>query len=286
MSMYDAYVAAVKEINEEFDPVMLVLYGLFAGSVAILYIGLFYDIFLGILVSVAILDLILGYPLYKMQARIEEMESRLPDVLMHIATSLKAGGTVESALKEVAEGRYGTLAREMRTMLIRMKEGKTFDEAFMDFAKSSGSEIIQRTASVIISARRAGGGMADALMSIADDVREFYRIKKDRRAKTTTYMLFILMAAILIAPIIFGIVSGVMKFLASVAGQGVSPLFDSMVFYFKTYLALSAIFAALAASMVREGNLSRSALYAPFFILIAYITYQVVSNFAVVFFGM
>ncbi len=285
MNTYEAYKAAVAEINEELDPELLLLMSIFLGSVLILLVGLYYDIFLGTLLAAAIIDIVLGYPLYRSQTRVEEMERRLPDVLMHIATSLKAGGTVESALSEVAGGRYGVLAKEMRKMLIRMKEGKTFDEAFEDFAKATGSDIIERTAMVIISARRSGGGMADALMSIAEDVRDIYKIKAERRAKTTTYILFILIAGILIAPLIFGIVSGLMRFLGSIAGSSAAPLFDSMIFYFKLYLAVSAIFTSLAASMVREGNLSRSALYAPFFLLIAYITFQVVSTFALQFFG-
>ncbi len=285
MGIYEVYKASVEDINEELDPDLLLSIGLFSGAISIIYIGLFYDIFLGILISISIMDVIVGYPLYKAQTRIEKMEKMLPDVLMHISTSLRAGGTVESALKEVSTGRYGTLATEMRKMLIRMKEGKTFEEAFEDFANSTGSDIFKRTANVIISARRAGGGMSEALMSIASDVREIYKIKSDRRAKTTTYVLFMLVSAVLIAPIIFGIVSGIMLFLGKVAGQAATPLFGSMIFYFKAYLAISALFGALMASLVREGNFSRSVLYAPIFILIAYVTYVVVSNFAVGFFS-
>ena len=285
MGIYEAYKAAVQDINEDLDPDLLLAIGLFSGSVVIFYVGLFYDIFLGFLLSASIIDLIVGYPLYKAQTRVEKMEMGLPDVLIHIATSLKAGGTVESALKEVATGRYGLLAKEMRKMLIRMKEGKTFDEAFEDFARSTGSELIMRTARVIISARRAGGGMADALYNIADDVREVYKIKSERRAKTTTYTLFMIVAGILIAPVIFGIVSGVMFFLSSVVGTSTAPLFSTILFYFKAYLAISAIFVALATSVVREGNYSRSVLYAPIFLLIAYLTYVVVSKFALGFFG-
>ncbi len=285
IGIYQRYVRAVKDINEDLDPDLILLVALFLASTLLLYLGLFYDIFLGFLIALVILDLVLGYPLYKLDKKIKEMESRLPDVLMHMATSLKAGGTIESSLKEIAGGRYGILAKEMRRMLLQMKEGKTFDEAFKDFAERTGSQIIKRTAEVIISARRSGGGLATALMSIADDVREMQRISKERIAKTTTYVMFVIIAADFVAPMIFGLVTGVMTFLAKVAGSSATPLFQSMIFYFKAYLAISAVFSALAAAMIREGNVSKASLYAPFLLLLTYIIYQVVSGFAIGFFG-
>ncbi len=285
IGLYHNYVRAVKDINEDLDPDLILLAALFLASTLLLYLGLFYDIFLGFLIALVILDLVIGYPMYKLDKKIKEMEARLPDVLMHMATSLKAGGTIESSLKEVAGGRYGILAKEMRRMLLQMKEGKTFDEAFKDFADRSGSQIIRRTAEVIISARRSGGGLATALMSIADDVREMQRISKERIAKTTTYVMFVVIAADFVAPMIFGLVTGVMMFLAKVAGSSATPLFQSMIFYFKAYLAISAVFSALAAAMIREGDISKASLYAPFLLLLTYIIYQVVSGFAIGFFG-
>ncbi len=283
--MLSRYEIAIKEINEDLDPSIVLTSSFFLASILILYVGLFFDIFLGFLLALTVLDIALGYPLHKLHKKIAMMEERMPDVLMHLATSLKAGATVESALKEVAGGRYGPISREMRKMLLQMKEGKTFEGAFRDFADRSGSSIISKTADVIISAKRSGGGLATALMSIADDIREMFRIKKERIAKTTTYVLFVVIAADFVAPLIFGLVTGVMVFLGQVAGEGVSPLFQSMVFYFKTYLAISAAFSALMAAMVREGNTEKAAMYAPFLLLISYIVYEVVMSFAIGFFG-
>ncbi len=279
------YEVAVKGINEDLDARVLLAEAFFLASILLFYVGLFFDIFLGILLVLVVIDLVLGYPMYRLQKKILSMEERLPDVLMHIATSLKAGATVESALKEVAGGRYGNLSKEMRKVLLQMKEGKTFEEAFKDFAERSGSGVIARTSDVIISAKKSGGSLSAALLSIADDIREIFRIKKERVAKTTTYLMFIIIAADFVAPLIFGLVTGIMIFLGRIAGEGVTPIFNSMVFYFKAYLAISAVFSALMAAMVREGEVEKAAIYAPFLLLVTYIIYTVVMRFAVGFFG-
>jgi flagellar protein FlaJ len=285
MSVYSAYVNAIRDINPEIDPEIFLLLGVFVSAVLILYLGIFYDILLGFLVAVVVMDLILGYPLHKSQSKVAKVEQKLPDVLMHLATTLRAGGTIESGLKEVAGGRYGDISKEMRRMLLQMKEGKTFEEAFNEFADRSGSDIVRKTADVIVSAKRSGGGMATALTSIADDIREMYRLKKERIAKTTTSTLFIIIAADFVAPLIFGLVTGIMVFLSSVSGESVTPMFQSIIFYFKIYLAISAVFSALAASIIREGNVGKASLYAPFLLLLTYLIYQVVMVFAIGFFS-
>ncbi len=279
--IYDQYRAAIKMMNENMEPDIVLLEALFVASVVFVYIGLFVDILLGGLLALIIMDLVIGYPLFKVQKRIEQIEKGLPDVLNHIAISVKAGATVETALKEIAEYRYGILSKEMKRVLMAMRKGKTFEDAFRDFSDSTGSSLVQKTADVIISAKVSGGGLTAALLSISDDIRHIYRLKRERKARTTTQVLFIIVAANFVAPMIFSLIMGVMQFMSSVAGQAATPAFEAMSFYFKVYLIMSAVFAALAAALIREGNLSKVVIYAPILLLITYATYIGVSSFAI-----
>jgi hypothetical protein len=62
------------------------------------------------------------------------------------------------------------------------------------------------------------------------------------------------------------------------------PLFETMMFYFKGFLVLSAIFASLAASMIREGNVTKTVIYAPILLVITYVIFIGVNTFARTFF--
>lgn len=204
--------------------------------------------------------------------------------MSHMSTSLRAGSTVEAALKEVASAGYGPISIDLRSMLRQINEGKTFEDAFIGFGKKTESLIVQRSINVIVSAKRTGGGLVEALSSISDDMRENLRLHKERRAKTMVQVLFIIIASNFVAPFIFGLVAGIILFLAQIAGGETPALFETLIFYFKGYLIISALFSALAASLIREGNVTKTVIYAPLLLLIAYVIFILVHYFAGVFF--
>jgi pilus assembly protein TadC len=283
MSIYADYRKAVGFLTPV-EPDFFLVGSLFVSAVALTYVGLFIDLMLGALISVLVFDLALGYPLYRRAQRITKIERSLPDVMSHMGTTLRAGGTIESALKEVSRGNYGPITDELKTMMREISEGKTFDEAFQDFASRTESIDVMRSVNVIVSAKRTGGGLVSALSSIAEDMRENGRIKLERQSHTMTQVLFIVVAACFVAPFIFGLVSGIILFLGSIGGGEMPPLFETMMFYFKGFLVLSAIFASLAASMIREGNVTKTVIYAPILLVITYVIFIGVNTFARTFF--
>ena len=283
MGIYQSYRHAVRYVNPELEPDFVIGGALFLAAVALTYAGLFIDLVLGGLLAIMIFDLAIGYPLYVRDKRISQVEDTLPEVLSHMSTTLRAGGTIESALKEVASASYGPISEDLRTMLRQIHEGKTFDEALIDFGRRTESVTVQRSMNVIVSAKRTGGGLVDALSSIADDMRQNLRLHKERRAKTMIQVLFIIIASDFVAPFIFGLVAGIILFLASISGDA-PPLFDTIIFYFKGYLIVAAIFSSLAASLIRDGTLTKTVIYAPILLIISYTIFIVVNHFANLFF--
>jgi flagellar protein FlaJ len=280
---YRIYRNAVKQLNEDVEPDFLIVGAIFLFALVFTYVGIFVDFMFGLLLGIMVLDGAIGYPLYKRDQRIDKIEAKLPDILHHMATTLKAGGTIETALRDVSRADYGPITLELRRMLRELKEGKTFENAFLAFADRTESMVVQRSAMVIVSAKLSGGGLVNALMSIADDVRETYRLKRERQARTMLQVAFVVIASSFVAPLIFGMVSGIMLFLGSI-GTGTGeplPIFDTMVLYFKGYLILSAFFSSLAASMIREGKVTKTVIYMPILLLITYIVYWVVSTLAI-----
>lgn len=285
MGVYSDYRRSVEYAFEGLEPDFLLAGALFLASLSLTYAGLFFDLMLGGLLAVLFFDAAIGYPLYLRQKRITEMEAMFPDVLTHMSTTLRAGGTIETALKEVSRANYGPITQEFKRMMREIKEGKTFDDALLDLGRRTESRNIERSINVIVSAKRTGGGLVQALSSISDDMRENARLFKERSAKTMTQVLFIIIAANFVGPFIFGLVSGIILFLASIGGGEAPPLFGTLIFYFKGYLLLSAVFSALAASMIREGNVTKTVIYAPVLLIITYTIFLGVSMFAGTFFG-
>ena len=66
---------------------------------------------------------------------------------------------------------------------------------------------------------------------------------------------------------------------------GAPALFDTLIFYFKGYLIVSALFSALAASLIRDGNITKTVIYAPILLLIAYTIFVTVHYFSGIFFS-
>ncbi|MCK4327973.1 MAG: type II secretion system F family protein [Candidatus Diapherotrites archaeon] len=283
MGIYQDYRKAVKYVNPSLEADFVIGVAMFASAVALMYLGLFVDLVLGGLVAIMVFDVALGYPMFMRDKRITQIETTLPDVLSHMSTSLRAGATVESALKEVAGSGYGPISIDLRNMLREINEGKTFEEAFLDFGRRTESITVQRSVNVIVSAKRTGGGLVDALSSIADDMRQNMRLFKERRAKTMVQVLFIVIAANFVGPFIFGLVAGIILFLASISGEP-PALFGTLIFYFKGYLVVSALFSALAASMIREGNVTKTVIYAPVLLVISYVIFVAVNYMANAFF--
>lgn len=276
---YKKYVEVLKFSGIKIPPkLMITLTIIFV--IAAVFLGIIFDLTLAILLPLLVLDLGIGLPFYLADKKITKMEERLPDVLHHMGTTLKTGGTIEVALREVSRVEYGPITAGVKDMLREINEGKTFEDAFSDFALRSKSELMQRAAVIIIAARRSGGALVETLSAMAEDIRVLYRLKRERRTKTFLQFLFIIVAGILIAPFIFGIVKSVLEILIKVGGKattetlGIVSEFD---FLFKSYVVLESGLSVLGAVQVREGGFSKAVIYIPVAVLISYILYVVVS---------
>ncbi|MFH0987205.1 MAG: type II secretion system F family protein [Candidatus Micrarchaeota archaeon] len=230
----------------------------------------------GFLVLTIILDIGLGLPYYLADKKSSAIAEALPDVLHHMGTTLKTGGTIEVALKEASRMNFGPITPNLKRMIIDIDEGKTFEQAFSDFALKSRSELVKRAAVIIIAAKKSGGGLLDTLVAMSEDFRDLYHLEQERRSKTFTQFLFIVVAGILIAPAIFGLISFLVGVLLNVGGsmdatgKATVAKFDMM---FRAYLMIQGALAMLGAVQIKEGNLSRAVIYIPVGMTVAYAMY-------------
>jgi len=277
-----SYVDTVEFSEIKINPAVLIVVTLMAMVVAFI-IGSLLDVTFSFLLMILAADLGFGLPFFLADSKIDALESRLPDVLHHIGTTLKTGGTIEIALREASKVNYGPITKGIKIMLREINEGKTFEDAFRDFAIESRSPLFKKVAIIIIAAKKSGGALLDTLSAMAEDIRAVYRLKRERKSKTLMQFLFILVAGLGVAPFVFGIVNSVLEILTkigvSTSAEEAYALIQQFDFLFKLYLIIAAALIVVASVQVREGKLSKSIVYVPIGIVITYVIYVFVSSF-------
>lgn len=277
ISIFTAIVLAVAAIM-----VNLYVLGISAADISLFKIPL--------LLFIAAIDLSLGYPYLLTTQKISKIEESLSDALKQMADTLRAGGTYEFAIREISTSGYGPLSSEMNDVLRSLEEGQSFENALSGFGDRIKSTLVKRTVTIINQSIRAGAGLADVLDDVAEDMKELYRIGRERQAKTLMQVLFIVMAGGLVAPAIFGMVSKIISFLISSAikaGIATSPQIISeaiatrglIVSLMEAYMVIEIVVSAAIISLMREGNLNKSIIYIPFLLFIAFSIYFIAGIF-------
>ncbi|MFH0973820.1 MAG: type II secretion system F family protein [Candidatus Micrarchaeota archaeon] len=249
---------------------------------ALMVFLILYALHLSLLTSsisfIAVLSLTVAIPINMRDARIAAIEEALPDVLKHMAFVLRAGGTTESAVTEVANANYGLLSKDFRNSLRAIREGKSFDEVLNQQAKRSGSLLFKRTALIVTDARRAGAGIADVMFQIADDAREVSRIKRERYSRTTMHVIFLVTAALLLAPFIFGFTLSIVNYI-NVGITGALPNAPKtnmceLNMLLLLFISAQTIITSIALGIIREGKTIKYILYAPLMVLMSLLVFE------------
>ncbi|MBI5872445.1 type II secretion system F family protein [archaeon] len=245
----------------------------------------FNEVIIPVIVFIVTADVMIGIPYLNGLKRIEEIERNLPDALKQIADTLKSGSTYESALREVAIPEMGALGQEMQNVLRKLEEGENFENSLMTLYDNINSRLVKRVVVIITDTVRAGAGLADILEDIAEDAREMYRVNQDRKVKTMLQVLFIVTAGAVITPFIFGIVSQIASFLiTSAAKTGTATqetilkaldARDLVALLLQVYLFAEVAASSVMMALMREGKASKSIIYFPGLLLIAFVIFFV-----------
>lgn len=223
------------------------------------------DPFLPAISFFTVLGFIVGYPMNVRMSRVERIDSAVPDILKHMAAVLRSGGTTEAALEEVSLSDYGPLSDDLSRGLRTMREGKTFDDALYEVAENSGSQLLRRVTAIILDARKAGAGLADVMEAIAEDSRDFVRIRRERKTRTTMHVAFLLITSLFLAPFIFGFSMAIVKFMgkgmAEATGGAAFIDFSNFDMLLKSFLAAQVFCSATAMGVIREGKASKYFVY-------------------------
>lgn len=261
------------------------------GFFAFQLIGLDNPFLLGTILFLVFLDLSLGYPVYLEMRRLDGVEKALPDALKQIADTLRAGGTYEFALRELANSDFGPLTKEMQKVLRKLDEGENMENSFKTLAiDNAESKLVRRSVIIIIDSLKSGASLSDVLDQISDDVRELRRIISERKSRTIMGVMLIVAAGAIVAPALFGLNSSVLQFLINTAkqnhiaeiavqaGNAVSIADAQANLAFLTFLLIFYIFIEIVAcsimiALMRDGKAGKSIIYAPVLLLVGFTAY-------------
>jgi archaeal flagellar protein FlaJ len=205
-----------------------------------------------IMAPLFIIVLMIGAPILMKEKRDTEIEDEIPNVFEELATSLRAGATIEQALVDLTEIQKGALIDELKLALRDMEGGLSFEEALQSLTDRVDVVLLRRIFAIIVDGRKAGGELADILDSVAEDARSTSRIQRERRSKTLMYALFLMGACGFIAPIIFGFVTVIGDVVTGIGNAGATnPLVFQGINILWLYLLIASVISGIMMAVVR-----------------------------------
>ena len=140
---------------------------------------------IAILLAMAIGALIpIGFVSYKASDRLKRFENQLPDILITIAASLKAGHSFRQGIQSVVDEGADPAAREFRRVLTETQLGKPMDEALSDLAGRVGSKNLSFVINAVTIQRQIGGSLAGLFDMVAETVRQRQQFRRKVKGLT------------------------------------------------------------------------------------------------------
>ncbi|HZO97091.1 MAG TPA: VWA domain-containing protein [Gaiellaceae bacterium] len=142
---------------------------------------------LAILIAMAVgAALPVAFVKVKAAQRIKAFDNQLPDLLITISASLKAGHSFRHAIQAVVDEGAEPGAKEFTRVLSEAKLGRQIDEALVDMAERVGSKNLSFVMTSVTIQRQVGGSLAGLFDMVADTVRQ--RQQFTRKIKGLTAM--------------------------------------------------------------------------------------------------
>jgi len=139
---------------------------------------------------IAIVAAVVGYNLpkfylnHRCKARVEKLNSQLPEALMIISNALKAGFGLVQALSNAADNLAHPLSTELGRTIHEMNIGSSAEEAMLALGERSSSYDLDIVITAILVQRTVGGNLGEILDTVAETMRERVRIRGEIQTLT------------------------------------------------------------------------------------------------------
>ena len=127
-----------------------------------------------------------GFVWFMAARRLRQIEDSLPDLLLTVAASLKAGHSFRQGIQNVVEEGQGPAAKEFKRVLTETRLGRPMDQALDEMAERVGSKNLEFVITAVTIQRQVGGSLAGLFDMVAEAVRN--RQQFARKIKSLTAM--------------------------------------------------------------------------------------------------
>jgi len=112
-------------------------------------------------------------------------DAQLTDALQQMANALRAGLTFQQASEQVGREAPAPLGQEFGLYAKEVRLGSSSEEALVAMVRRVGSEDLELVATSTNIARQLGGNLSDMFETIAETIRERFRLEGKIRALTS-----------------------------------------------------------------------------------------------------
>jgi len=115
---------------------------------------------------------------------VKAIEDSLPDLLITLAASLKAGHSFRQGIQNVVEEGHGPAATEFKRVLTETQLGRPMDDALGEMAERVGSKNLEFVITAVTIQRQVGGSLAGLFDMVAEAVRNRQQFARKIRSLT------------------------------------------------------------------------------------------------------
>ncbi len=237
--------------------------------------------------------------LFRIFKRRLEVERVLPEFLRLVATNYRSGMPLDKALLKSNRPRFGVFSTEIELVAKTARVNGDLAKALEIFGKKYESKILQRAMNNIVASITTGSNISNLLEDIASNITKMRNMQASMAANVKNYVIFIIVAAIIIAPLMFSMsyvmnstIAGVK---ASVTDQkqdnagaqgslmdGISEDGGVRQNDFNVFALLmlitNSVVGAFIISMIKHGNFSQGVKHIPVFLAISIVLYLLGKN--------
>ncbi len=121
---------------------------------------------------------------WKARRRLAAFENQLPDILLSVAASLKAGHSFKQGLQGVVDEGHDPAGKEFKRVLAETRLGRPLEDALQDMAERLGSKNLAFIVTAVSVQSQVGGSLASLFDMVAETVRNRQQFARKIKALT------------------------------------------------------------------------------------------------------
>jgi tight adherence protein B len=121
---------------------------------------------------------------YLGRRRLKAFEMQLPDLLVTMAASLKAGHSFRQGIQSVVDEGQEPASKEFKRVLTETRLGRPMDDALAEMGERMGSKNFEFVLSAVTIQRQVGGSLAGLFDMVADTVRQRHQFHRKIKGLT------------------------------------------------------------------------------------------------------